>query len=468
MSEGEYTNLTEDGGVKKKILIEGKGEQAKEDLEAYVNYVGHIGETIFDQSKEPFKFQLGMNHVIRGWEIGVLTMKVGEKAQFVIEPKYGYGDKPQGDKIPANSTLTFEIELLELKMTEQFIHKMPFNERLEKSKNLKAEAVELFKNQKIEECLKKFNEALPFVEHCTHHQEEEKEGIELYLTILTNMANISNKEEKYDKVLEYTSKAMKIGTSPKLYYFNGIALAHMNELDEAQKNLDELKKLVTVKDSGIDYLENLIQNRKKKKLEHEKKFSKGVFRQGLYDDKEQKEKPIDVPETINPQNPKVFLDVKIGEAEPKRIEIELFKDKVPKTAENFRCLCTGEKGENLTYKNCTFHRVIKNFMIQGGDFDKGDGTGGKSIYGDKFDDENFVYKHNKEGILSMANSGPNTNGSQFFITCKDTPWLDGKHVVFGKVIKGIEVVKEVEAVKVGENDKPEVKVVISDCGEIKS
>ncbi|GAB7363832.1 hypothetical protein MBLNU230_g4398t1 [Neophaeotheca triangularis] len=171
-------------------------------------------------------------------------------------------------------------------------------------------------------------------------------------------------------------------------------------------------------------------------------------------------------------NPITFFDVTLGGEPLGRIKFELFHDVTPRTSENFRQFCTGEtqndKGKPQGYKNTKFHRVISGFMLQGGDFVKGDGRGSTTIYGPEFmDDENLNLKHDEPGLLSTANQGPNTNGCQFFITTVPTPHLDGKHVVFGKVVEGMDVVRKIEAVRVSsDSHQPVIDVRVSQCGEM--
>ena len=467
----DYVNITEDGGVKKKILKEGTGELPVEGSEVHVKYIGRNSDNkVFDQTKDkPFTFKLGSNQVIKGWEVGVKTMKVGEKAEFILAPNYAYGDKKVSDLIQANATLTFEIELIKFVVPKKEVKDMTYDEKLAEGKKLKGEGVEKFKAGDIATARDLFTRAIAYLETMDKTKEAEAEGVALYATTLSNLCNCCNQQKEYHAVVNFATKGLKVKELPKFYYFRAIANANNDEFKDAKEDLASLKKLLGEKegDAGVKFVEELIAKKQKEISSKRKKFSRGLFSQNLYDDKPTPEKPVEPPKEQNKENPVVFLDIKVGEKEPKRVEIELFKDKVPKTCENFRCLCTGEAGEKMHYKGCSFHRVIKEFMIQGGDFENGNGTGGSSIYGKKFEDENFFYAHTREGLLSMANSGKDTNGSQFFITLKATPWLDKKHVVFGQVIKGMDVVKEVEALETDSQDKPKTDVIIYNCGEIK-
>jgi cyclophilin family peptidyl-prolyl cis-trans isomerase/FKBP-type peptidyl-prolyl cis-trans isomerase len=474
--ENIFVNITEDEGIQKKILKKGKGATPKEGNEVEIYYIGKYEDKIFEQTNEneTFTFIIGENKVIKGWDIAVKTMQLGEKSEYIMKPEYTYGDKPVNENIPPNSILTYEIELksIHYKCAEDCIHNLTYSEKLQWGKLLKQEGVNKFKENNISGAKEDFIKALSFLNTMNPEKEEEKEGVELLLTILANICNCVNKEKDYDSVIKYATIGINIKKTPKLLYFRTIAFAYKEEFKLAENDLNELIELF--KSSGdenneevnntINYLRTLIDSRIKIYEEKNKIFSRAIYRQVLYNNKTNNNKILVPNQVPNPNNPVVFFEIQVEKENIGKIEFELFKDVVPITTENFRNLCIGTQN-GLTYKNSCVNKIIKNFVLGGGNLENYNG-GDKCIYGEYFDDENYTYCHCRRGLLTMDNDGKNKNNSKFLITLKYIPWFDGKHVVFGQIIKGMEILDQIENIETDENDKPLKKITIINCGEI--
>ena len=471
----------QDGGVKKKILQEAPADAEGPPPDGYeveAHYTGRLtdeAKTKFDSSHDrnkPFNFTIGQGQVIKGWDEGFASMKVGEKALLLIAPDYGYGASGSPPKIPANATLEFEVELLGFKEKQKEKWQMSTEERLECAKKLKTEGTDFFsKHKNYSKAVAKYEEAAGYAvgEGISGNDVTEEER-PLYVSCWSNAAMCYIKLKDWPEAVRACNQVLEIDDEQKAnikaLYRRGLANTKMGLLKEAKADLMAAYK-IDAKNKDVRQALAALKAASAESKKKEKAAYGGFFgKVSMYDDK----KGVLVPNAKG-DNPHVYFQIKHGDEDLGRVVMQLYRDITPKTAENFRALCTGENGigtlgKLLHYEGCTFHRVIKDFMIQGGDFTNGNGTGGESIYGEKFDDENFTIKHTKEGLLSMANSGPGTNGSQFFITCKETPHLDDKHVVFGHVVEGMDIVHKVENVEVGPNDKPAEDVVIAECGEM--
>jgi cyclophilin family peptidyl-prolyl cis-trans isomerase len=370
------------------------------------------------------------------------------------------------------------------------------------AKKLKEEGITSFKQQKFEEAISKFQKGYTNLEK---DKESTKESKELCLSLLLNMSNCYNNLKKYEQCKDKATEALNLSElNPKGYYYRGIAFAHLEHFDKAEKDYKQLSELVSSDDPGIKYLRETIDNLQKEKAKRESNlFGSKLKKAKLYDDKkiepkkeEVSSKPqdeqdktgavdnmlmdmvnkidngdpvalADLPVEVNPKNPRVFMDIAIGNDSPKRIEMELFIDKVPKCVLNFKNILLGKAKAKQNYKGSCFYKLVKGSYIEGGDYENGDGTGGATMYGRFFRGEKLRYKLTERGLLTTCEIEPNIYNSRFRITLNALEELNGKEIVFGRIIKGIEILEELNAVEVGQHNKPKETIKIVETGDLK-
>lgn len=411
---GEWIDVTtkQDGGIRKKILQEAPDDAEGPPPKGYevsAHYTGTLASdgSKFDSSVDrgtPFKFTIGSGQVIKGWDEGFASMKVGEKAMLEISPEYGYGTTGSPPKIPGNATLHFEVELLGFQEKQKEKWEMSTDERLERATKLKAEGTELFTAKEFEQAVSKYVDAANFaVDEGISGDDIPEEERPMFVSCWSNAAMCYIKTKNWTEAIQACNSVLEIEAEQKnikVLYRRGVARMHLGFLKESKAdlmvayNIDNGNK--DVRKALASLKEAIAESKRKEKAA----FGGFLGKVDMYDDKKG-------PLIPSSNNPYVFFDIEHGD-DKGRVVMQIYKDITPITAENFRLLCTGEKGEGkkgkpLHFKGCSFHRIIKQFMLQGGDFTNGDGTGGEAADPAVQKDENFVIKHTRAGLLSMAN-----------------------------------------------------------------